>query len=309
MDHKDDIFEQFKSAAENAETKEFSAMESVWNRVEGKLDNKQLTKETKLWKKLAVAASVLLVATLGYQFLKEDKTVIAPTNDVVAVDTLKTIIDSISSDAIVTVEENRNPVIKPNADMILEEQIGTTNDIVMQDTIKRLLPKMAITTKETKIETEAIKLQKPAAAATSNMIANGYAKQKDNARGVRRSEGYFNAETVSSNDAKQVAKKEEPLLVIDDKVSDKQTVGKLDADEIDNILVLPDPLYIINGVEYTEKELFGPNPTSPYAPLNKQNIETLSILQNEKATSIYGDKGKKGVVIITTKDGKPAAKK
>ncbi|WNM18952.1 hypothetical protein [Flavobacterium capsici] len=306
MDHKDDIFEQFKSAAENAETKEFPAMESVWNRVESKLDNKQLTKETKLWKKLAVAASLLLVATLGYQFLKEDKTVISPTNEMVAVDTLKTVTDSVSNEAIVSAEEKSNPVIKPNAEMILEEQIGTTNNIVMQDTIKSLVPKMAVAAKESQIESDALELQKPAAA---SLVANGYTKQKDNARGVRRSEGYFNAETVQSNDSKQVEKKEEPLLVIDNKVSDQQTVGKLDAGEIDNILVLPDPLYIINGVEYTEVELFGPNPTSPYAPLNKQNIESLSILQNEKATSIYGDKGKKGVVIITTKDGKPAAKK
>lgn len=306
MNHKDDIFEQFKSAAEHAETKEFQAMDSVWNRVESKLDNKQLTKETKLWKKLAVAASLLLVATVGYQFLKEDKIVVAPTNKVVSVDTLKTIIDSIPNKAIVSAEKNTNPNIKPNAEMILQEQIDMENNLVNQDTIKRLVPKMAVAVKESQIESNALELQKPAAA---SLVANGYAKQKDNARGVRRSDGYFNAETVHSNDAKQVEKKEEPLLVIDDKVSDKQTVGKLDADEIDSILVLPDPLYIINDVEYTEKELFGPNPTSPYAPLNKQNIESLSILQNEKATSLYGDKGKKGVVIITTKGGKPAAKK
>lgn len=306
MDHKDNIFEQFKSAAEHAETKKFPAMDSVWNRVEHKLDNKQLSKETKLWKKLAVAASLLLVATLGYQFLKEDKTIITPTNKVVSVDTLKTITDSIPNEAIVTVEEKTNPVIKPNAERILQKQIKVESKIAIQDTIKRIVPKMTISIKENAMEKNALEPQKPAVSST---IANGYAKQKDNARGVRRSEGYFNAETITSNDVKQVSKKEEPLVVIDDKVSDKQTVGKLDADEIDNILVLPDPLYIINGVEYTETELFGPNPTSPYAPLNKQNIETLSILQNEKATSIYGDKGKKGVVIITTKDGKPAAKK
>ena len=62
-------------------------------------------------------------------------------------------------------------------------------------------------------------------------------------------------------------------------------------------------------MNYSEEELFGPNPTSPYSPLNKQLIETISILQDEKAVSIYGEKGKNGVVIITTKDGKPAPKK
>ena len=116
--------------------------------------------------------------------------------------------------------------------------------------------------------------------------------------------GYLNAKS-----AKQTMRKDEPLLVIDNKAKDMQTLGKLDPNDVESIMVLPDPLYIINGTEYTEKELFGPNPTSPYSPLNKQEIETLSILQNEKATSIYGDKGKKGVIIITTKDGIPAVMK
>ena len=103
--------------------------------------------------------------------------------------------------------------------------------------------------------------------------------------------------------------KEEPLLVIDDVAEDLQILGKLDANDVESIIVLPDPLYIINGVEYSEVEVFGPNPTSPYSPLNQQEIETISILQKEKATEIYGKKGEKGVVIITTKNGKPKLKK
>jgi hypothetical protein len=51
------LFNEIKSAAENAETKDFPGMEKVWNRVEEKLDNK---KEVWRWKKIAVAASILL---------------------------------------------------------------------------------------------------------------------------------------------------------------------------------------------------------------------------------------------------------
>ena len=137
------------------------------------------------------------------------------------------------------------------------------------------------------------------------------------------SQGYFEAEKkdAKSEKAKDMelfiakenkvsnAKKEKPLLVFDDKVTNKQSVKEVEMDEIESIVELPDPLYIINGVEYTEQELFGPNPTSPYTPLNEQEIDSISILQKEKATSIYGQKGKKGVVIISTKNGKPAAKK
>ena len=60
MENRDKIFDQFKSAAENVAPKDFGSMESVWNRVEEKLDTKVLKKETKTWKKIAVAASILL---------------------------------------------------------------------------------------------------------------------------------------------------------------------------------------------------------------------------------------------------------
>ena len=42
MENQDKLYNQFKSAAENAETKDFPGMENVWNRVEQKLDTKVL---------------------------------------------------------------------------------------------------------------------------------------------------------------------------------------------------------------------------------------------------------------------------
>ena len=80
-------------------------------------------------------------------------------------------------------------------------------------------------------------------------------------------------------------------------------------ENLESLVVLDEPLYIIDGIYYSENDLFGNNPTSPYAPLNKQEIKTITILQDLEATSKYGEKGKKGVVIITTKNGKPALKK
>ena len=76
-----------------------------------------------------------------------------------------------------------------------------------------------------------------------------------------------------------------------------------------SLVVLDAPLYIIDGIYYSEQDLFGKKPTSPYAPLDNQEIKTITILQDLEATSKYGEKGKKGVVIITTKNGKPALKK
>jgi hypothetical protein len=115
-----------------------------------------------------------------------------------------------------------------------------------------------------------------------------------------------------------VQQKPQPLVVLDGKAvtakNDNEVMKKIngelaDKGQPDSIVVLPDPLYIINGVEYSEESLFGTNPTSPYAPLNRQEIESISVLQKEEAVKTYGKKGVKGVVIIATKGGKPAPKK
>ena len=106
----------------------------------------------------------------------------------------------------------------------------------------------------------------------------------------------------SVNLLKEKDKKEpnDDLLLIDGKLS-KKSLNNLNPEEIESVVELKEPIYYINGVEYSEESLFGENPTSPYAPLSKQKIDTIVILQPEKAIPIYGEKGKKGVVIITIK--------
>lgn len=305
MENQDKLYNQFKSAAENAETKDFPAMENVWNRVEQKLDTKVLKKETKLWKKLAVAASILLVASLGYHFWNNEKAVVTPTTEIVINDSITTPIVE-ENNAVADVE--KHPEIKENAEEILKEQTKTANVIVMNDTVKpkKMAAPMPAAISEVKVEKDDIQKEEEANS------YNGYLSKE-----------VFDARSVSNNSQKTIINskgrmaeakmkssiKEEPLLVIDDVAEDLQKLGKLDANDVESIIVLPDPLYIINGVEYTEKEVFGPNPTSPYSPLNEQYIETISILQKEKATEVYGKKGEKGVVIITTKNGKPKLKK
>lgn len=305
MENQDKLYNQFKSAAENAETKDFPGMENVWNRVEQKLDTKVLKKETKLWKKLAVAASILLVVSVGYHFWNNEKTTTAPTNEIVTNDSITTPIIE-ENNAVADVE--KHPAIKENAEQILKEQTKTDNVVVMNDTVKP--KKMAapmpaavseVTVHKEEVENDDIKKEKEANSYDGYFNAKNY-----EARSVKNN-GY--KVMVNTNQQKTKSKKEEPLLVIDDVAEDLQKLGKLNADDVESIVVLAEPLYIINGVEYSEVEVFGPNPTSPYSPLNQQDIETISILQKEKATEIYGKKGEKGVVIITTKNGKPKLKK
>jgi TonB family protein len=53
------------------------------------------------------------------------------------------------------------------------------------------------------------------------------------------------------------------------------------------------PLYMVDGKE-----------TADMSMLNPKDIESISVLKDNSATALYGDKGKNGVVVITTKKAK-----
>ena len=132
MGTEEKLYKKIQQAAENAEQKDFPGMEKIWARVEDKLETQTLQKEKHLWKKLAVAASVVLLGTLAFFLLQEKETVIVPEN------TITTIIDS-SKNMIPTPESangfvNTTPEIKKNAEQILQQQIVIQNNIVINDT-------------------------------------------------------------------------------------------------------------------------------------------------------------------------------
>lgn len=308
MDNQDKLYKQFQNASQKAPEKEFPSMDRVWGRVEEKLDKKALAKESKLWKKIAVAASVLLLITLGSQLWKlETEEVITPKTEIVTNEIVKPA-DSISTSEVQALvsTEKRNPIIKEDAAEIVNSAIEERADIVVSENASVTVSHDSIfrnSSKKDKIILE------------SESVANvGYSQNKrvSQAVGVRRNE--LEAQVVEKTKQEESkAKKQAPLYVINGKAvsaekssADMETLSK---DEIDTYEVFTEPLYVINGVQYSEEDLFGPNPTSPYAPLNKQEILTTKILKGSEATSIYGEKGKKGVVIITTKNGKPAVKK
>ena len=288
MENQDKIYQQFKDAAGKVESKDFAGMEKVWGNIEGKLETKALKTENNTWKKIAVAASILLVATVGYQFLKDsDEEIIVPKENVVSSEPKEIMEESVAE------VESKNPLIKENAAEIIKEEIRPATKMAVQEA-PSVSHEAAPAANFMPTEDEEIKTE-----------SNGYfAKRKFDAVGVRHYETEVAAEK-STEEAVVVQEKAAPLLVIDGKAVKAKDQVNFNEFDADSVQYLDNPLYIINGVEYTEKELFGPNPTSPYYPLNKQEITSTTVLRGESATNLYGEKGKKGVVIISTKDKKP----
>ncbi|WP_225860260.1 SusC/RagA family TonB-linked outer membrane protein [Chitinophaga sp. MD30] len=75
-----------------------------------------------------------------------------------------------------------------------------------------------------------------------------------------------------------------------------------------------DPLFIIDGVPFAPNNTslssignfaLGEEGLSPFASINPSDIESIDVLKDADATAIYGSRGANGVVLITTKKGKP----
>ncbi len=289
------LYHQIKKAAENAEFKDYPAMDKVWNRVEDKLDQKLLKKENRRWKKIAVAASVLLSVTTLYLFYKWNNPIVKQKENIVVQDSVvKTPLETQKEETVVL-----HPELKPETERFINDQVKKQTETVVstyvpREAISEVTPTEAPIMSETIIEKHKTgKLLKPRPETIS------VAPKQNSISTIFRKDLEFSATT-----SKSVQQKDKPLVV----VNGKAVTGKeynLNGEDVESVVVLDDPLYIINGTYYTEQELFGPNPTSPYSPLDKQEIETISVLQGENATKIYGDKGKKGVVLIRTKNGKP----
>ncbi|HMG66062.1 MAG TPA: TonB-dependent receptor [Chitinophagaceae bacterium] len=71
-----------------------------------------------------------------------------------------------------------------------------------------------------------------------------------------------------------------------------------------------DPLFVIDGMIVNSGDLTGLTTTAnALAGINPNDIESITVLKDAQATSIYGSRGANGVIIITTKKGRPGKTK
>ena len=73
-----------------------------------------------------------------------------------------------------------------------------------------------------------------------------------------------------------------------------------------------DPLYVIDGFIYYKDQSSAKtgltnieSSIDPLASINPSDIESIEVLKDVSATAIYGSRGANGVIIVTTKKGKP----
>ena len=305
MNSEDKIYYKIKSASNKGETPNFDAMDKVWSRIEDKLETNALKKQNNNWKKIAVAAAVLIVSTITYTFFNTKPQVDAFRSPIVNQDSLQTPLNQ--DTPLVETEVNYTIIPEKEAVTLIENQSKLNqNTIAVQIEHKDVL--IAKETQEEIIlddninDYEELEIEAKSHNEQDRQIST-FAPQT--AKMKKEMISNFSAAEVVVTQPNKQSKIHDPLIVIDGESVPSKTLNQINETEVDSVVYLPNPLYIINGVEYTENELFGPNPTSPYAPLNKQDITKTTILQTKEAVQKYGSKGQQGVVIITTKNGKP----
>ncbi len=65
-----------------------------------------------------------------------------------------------------------------------------------------------------------------------------------------------------------------------------------------------DPLFIVDGVQISTDDPFSQGSGNPLANLSSDDIESIQVLRDAAASSIYGAQASNGVVLITTKSGR-----
>jgi hypothetical protein len=296
MGTEEKLYKKIQQAAENAEQKDFPGMEKIWARVEDKLETQTLQKEKHLWKKLAVAASIVLVGTLTFFLLQEKENVVIPENTVTTVDSSK---NTIPTPETASGFVNTTPEIKKDAEQILQQQIVIQNNIVINDTINYKSKKEVMIPTPIAME-EVQEMAKTSLVPSSNNSISNSASINSLGYLTKGKQYDFKMNLADTTQDKAKKNANEDLVVIDGEAT-KKSLAEINPEDVVSVIKLKEPFYIINGVEYSEESLFGENPTSPYAPLSKQKIEKIEVIQPTDAVKIYGKKGEKGVVIITIK--------
>jgi hypothetical protein len=297
MTTEEKIYKKIKNAAEKETKTDFLASEKIWGKVTTKLDNNTLKKEKNYWKKGAVAAVFLLVGTVIYMFLNTENQKITPDKIVFESDSLpnKNRVPEVNQPVV-----EQHHAIKENSAKIIQNKITIQQTIVLNDTFEKVSLQIEETGATIAFEeaTEAKKTDisiqnsmRNAASASSGFLANRKSFE------VEGNSGTIEATAYESDADSNTKDKKNDLVVIDGKLSNKTHV--LNQFEDEGITKTPNPIYYINGEEYTKNQLFGSGATGKYVPLKQQNITSIMVLEPEKAVKIYGEKGKNGIVILT----------
>jgi Ca-activated chloride channel family protein len=371
MEARDNITHQIKEAVRKSETKTFRAMETVWDRIEEKLDEDE-QKERKVipFRKISIAAAVLLLLSLGAVYVFQQNNV-KQDNEQTYVQQVNEDIKPLTSKA----NTAREMIKEINVDNVIPEppvvytkpqQRKARRGVVEQEVVASHIDVNAVKIRNQSLENqELFAAPKTIKGSVTDEQGEGVAGAVVSVKGIRNStltDVNGNYEIVVRNGQKEleikgvglvaktvdISKSEYVLattletdnavvaIAIYDQEKDKKSftgtvssitskeINKRPATDISRALegevpgvqithvgarsgasdivvrgmsvsgISGSPLIVIDGAYY--------NGTT--VSLSSDEVESLTILKDGNATSVYGSRGVNGVIVIKTKNGK-----
>lgn len=299
MEKEELLYKKIQQAVEKEFPTEFKGKENVWNRIEDKLENYTLKKEKTHWKKISFVAGTIIISIVIYLFISK----ICIEKKSFPLQKEKTI-PLIVADSILNY---KNPPSLYHDRKIIRQKNNSIIDSISPNKSETLTTvELQQVTAPVPVKNTTI-IYAPVHNPTVDSIAKHLTKEKkinpNESKGTRISKyNNFPPSKNTLDNTNPSFKNPDPLVVIDGEVKSlKKLQDMIENDIADSVSVLKKPLYIINGIEFTEESLFGHQPTSPYYPLHKQDILETTIYKEEEALQKFGKKGAYGVAVITTK--------
>lgn len=342
MENQDKIYEQFKEAAGKAEQKGFDRMEAVWSRVEEKLDEKKKRRGIAWWKYTGAAAMLLLFISIGNLIMRNDADPVVNPN-VAPERNVTTVIDTQKVNETFTTErqvehiiadidttpknkfEKSNPIDNSYSS---KEYIINGRHVVEEVKYKPLEAQKKVNTPVVESETMVLRspryfndvIAKPTAiqgyvnqslsnsATISQNPDNQYSAVTSNRYPIKREDEKYNerkAAAITTLSAEEVEDRANASVLrsLQGQVAGLNIATGKGQPGADTTIVLrgigsingdTEPLFIVDGVPVDE---------DGFRSINQNDIDSYEILSDASATSIYGNRGANGVILISTKSG------
>src|SRR5690606_5038547 len=294
------IDQHFRKLAEEQKPKAFKNSDAVWDKIEEKLDEKKKKRIIPIWKYFeinkgvkyaGIAAALLLLITLGSRFINNNPTVEnaeSETNQIVFVDEdkVKEEFDNLQNSedvvAFEDVEELKDRVVQKQAPVVSME-IAEESEIVMDYSYSEIQtsPPDVVVAKET----------------ITSIVPSNDDSTKDKI-GVR---SYFDSKRTKEEIENAYFRGNAYSKQLQGEVSGVNVFAGNGSPGSDNTIRIrgknslngnTEPLYIIDGKPISSDE---------FRKINANDIENISVLKDENATSSYGSRGANGVILIQSK--------
>ncbi len=150
---------------------------------------------------------------------------------------------------------------------------------------------------------------KPDYIGISEIVATGYsAKRKNEITGSTFQVSGNVVANIPVTSFDQALQGKVPGLVVSTLSGTPGTMQDLRIRGVGSITALNNPLIVIDGVPVINPDFTGEVQRSSFgilSTLNSHDIENITVLKDASATSAYGARGSSGVIVISTKNGKP----